>query len=62
MTTTTQTRQTVPTKLPKLTFYLPEELKKDLEQLAKSRRRSVSNLLVVLAEAEVKKAKEEGEL
>jgi len=62
MTITTQSQLTVTTKLPKLTFYLPEELKKDLELLAKSQRRSVSNLLVVLSEEAVNKAKAEGKI
>ncbi|WP_322744822.1 ribbon-helix-helix domain-containing protein [[Phormidium] sp. LEGE 05292] len=52
---------TVPSKLPKVTFYLPEQLRRDLEKLAKIRRRSMSNLIVVLLENEVKQAKDSGE-
>lgn len=52
---------TVPSKLPKVTFYLPEQLRIDLEKLAKIRRRSMSNLIVVLLENEVKQAKDSGE-
>lgn len=52
----------VPTRLPRVVFYLSEDLKQDLEKLANARRRSVSNLLLVLAEEAVKKAKAEGEI
>lgn len=51
----------VPSKLPKLAFHLPEQLRDDIEKLAKIRRRSVSNLVLVAMEKEVKQAKETGE-
>jgi hypothetical protein len=52
----------VPSKLPQLHAYVDSQLKKDIERLAKRRRRTVSSLLAYLAQLEVEKAKETGEL
>jgi predicted transcriptional regulator len=52
----------VATKLPRVVFHVPEELKEELEQLANKRRRSVSNLVRTLVEEAVEKAKKRGEL
>lgn len=52
----------LPAKLPRVVVYLDPKLKSDLEKLAASRRRPVSNLLLVLIEQEVNKAKDLGEI
>jgi predicted transcriptional regulator len=46
----------------KLSFYLEEEFKKDVERLARKRSRSISNLVEVLLRREVERAKENGEI
>jgi predicted transcriptional regulator len=53
---------TVATDKKKLSFYLEEELRKDVERLARKRSRSISNLVEVLLRREVERAKESGEL
>lgn len=56
------TVETVPSKLPRVNVYLPEELKKKGEQLAQKRLRSLSNLLVWLLQQEIENAEKEGEI
>lgn len=46
----------------RISLYVEERLKIELEALAKSRRRSLSNLIEVLCEEAVEKAKQEGEI
>lgn len=52
----------VPTKNPRVVFYLPEELKEKLEKLARSNTRSVSNMVLALVEQAIKDAEARGEL
>lgn len=52
----------VGTKLPRLVFHAPEEVKDKLEKLAEKRLRSVSNLVRSIVEAELAKAEREGEI
>lgn len=52
----------VATKLPRVVFHVPEELKERLEQLANKRRRSVSNLVRTLVEEAIEKAEKKGEI
>jgi predicted DNA-binding protein len=52
----------VGTKLPRIVFHAPEEVKEKLEKLADKRLRSVSNLIRSIVEAEITKAEEEGEI
>jgi metal-responsive CopG/Arc/MetJ family transcriptional regulator len=56
------TAQTVPSKLPRVNVYLPEELKQKGEKLAQKRLRSLSNLLVWLLQQEIEEAEEKGEI
>lgn len=53
---------TVTTDKKRISLYVEERLKMELEALAKSRRRSLSNLIEVLCEEAVDKAKQEGEI
>ncbi|MBD2683522.1 MULTISPECIES: ribbon-helix-helix domain-containing protein [Nostoc] len=46
----------------RISLYLDEALKSDLERLAKIRKRSLSNLIEVICEEEVERAKNSGEL
>lgn len=46
----------------RMSLYLEENIKTDLERLAKLRKRSLSNLIEVLCEEAVASAKESGEL
>ncbi|BAT56688.1 hypothetical protein NOS3756_57000 (plasmid) [Nostoc sp. NIES-3756] len=46
----------------RISLYLDEALKSDLERLAKIRKRSLSNLIEVICEEEVERAKQSGEL
>ncbi|BBD63047.1 hypothetical protein NIES2109_58970 (plasmid) [Nostoc sp. HK-01] len=46
----------------RISLYLDEALKSDLERLAKIRKRSLSNLIEVICEEEVERAKKSGEL
>ncbi|MGL5083751.1 MAG: ribbon-helix-helix domain-containing protein [Microcoleaceae cyanobacterium] len=52
----------VPSKLPRVNVYLEEELKRKGEMLAKSRVRSLSNLLVWLLQREIAEAEASGEI
>lgn len=60
--TTLNPQRLVPAKIPKVITYLPEDLKKDLDALAKAESRTLSNMLKVLVEEAVAKAKEEGRI
>lgn len=53
---------TVTTDKKRISLYVEERLKVELEALAKSRRRSLSNLIEVLCEEAVDKARQEGEI
>lgn len=53
---------TVTTDKKRISLYVEERLKIELEALAKARRRSLSNLIEVLCEEAVDKAKQEGEI
>jgi predicted transcriptional regulator len=46
----------------RMSLYLDEALKSDLERLAKIRKRSLSNLIEVLCEEELERARKDGEL
>ncbi|MEH1795593.1 ribbon-helix-helix domain-containing protein [Nostoc sp.] len=46
----------------RISLYLDEALKSDLERLAKIRKRSLSNLIEVLCEEELERARNNGEL
>ncbi|MBD2457712.1 hypothetical protein H6G80_27030 [Nostoc sp. FACHB-87] len=46
----------------RISLYLDEALKSDLERLAKIRKRSLSNLIEVICEEEVERAKKNEEL
>ena len=50
----------VPSNLPRVTIYLSEELKADLEELADREHRSVSQQVVYLIDQAVRQAKAEG--
>ncbi|MEG4587475.1 hypothetical protein QUA54_20000 [Microcoleus sp. MOSTC5] len=52
----------MPAKLPRIVVYLPEELKADLERLAKSHYRPVSNMVLTLIQEAVDEAKSEGRI
>lgn len=52
----------LPAKLPRIVVYLPEELKADLERLAKSHYRPVSNMVLTLIQEAVDEAKSEGRI
>ncbi|MDY6782355.1 MAG: hypothetical protein SW833_07355 [Cyanobacteriota bacterium] len=52
----------MPAKLPRIVVYLPEDLKADLERLAKLNNRPVSNMVMTLIQEAVNKAKSEGDL
>ncbi|CAA9303838.1 hypothetical protein AVDCRST_MAG94-544 [uncultured Leptolyngbya sp.] len=60
MVSTAQDR--VSTKLPRIVFHAPDEIKEKLERLAAKRLRSVSNLVRLIVEEEIAKAEEMGEL
>ena len=51
-----------PSRIPKVSVYIPEELKKDLELLANKQTRSLSNLINVLLQKAVDEAKANGEI
>ena len=46
----------------RMSLYLDEALKSSLERLAKIRKRSLSNLIEVLCEEELERARKNGEL
>jgi CopG-like RHH_1 or ribbon-helix-helix domain, RHH_5 len=52
----------LPAKLPRIVVYLPEEVKADLERLAKSHYRPVSNMVLALIQEAVDRAKSEGRI
>ncbi|MBD2359556.1 hypothetical protein H6G41_34305 [Tolypothrix sp. FACHB-123] len=45
----------------RMSLYLDEALKSDLERLAKIRKRSLSNLIEVICEEELERARKSGE-
>lgn len=52
----------VPAKIPRIAIYLSEEVKADLEALANSERRSLSQMGAILIEEAIARAKAEGRL
>jgi len=54
--------QLMVTKKPRVSLYIEELIKSDLERLARVRKRSLNNLIELLCEEAVKLAKESGEL
>lgn len=56
------TATTVTTDKKRISLYVEEELKAALEVLAKARKRSLSNLIEVLCQEAVDKAKHGGEI
>lgn len=56
------TATTVTTDKKRISLYVEEELKIALEALAKTRKRSLSNLIEVLCQEAVDKAKQGGEI
>ncbi len=52
----------VATSKKRISLYLDEELKYELEKLAKARKRSLSNLIEVICEKELTEAKSKGEV
>lgn len=52
----------VSTKLPRIVFHAPEEIKEKLERLATKRLRSISNLVRLIVEEEIANAEKNGEL
>jgi hypothetical protein len=52
----------LPAKLPRIVVYLPEEVKADLELLAKSHYRPVSNMVLSLIQEAIEQAKSEGRI
>jgi len=52
----------VTTDKKRISLYVEEQLKADLEALAKTRRRSLSNLIEVLCQEAVEHAKQNGEI
>ncbi len=52
----------MPSKLPRIVVYVPEDVKADLEKLATVARRSVSSMAVVAIEEIIKRAKAEGKI
>ena len=53
---------TVTTDKKRISLYVQEDLKTALEALAKARRRSLSNLIEVLCEEAVDRARQEGQI
>ena len=53
---------TVTTEKKRISLYVEEQLKIDLEALAKARKRSLSNLIEVLCQKAVDEAKQEAEI
>jgi hypothetical protein len=52
----------MPTKKPKLSLYVDEELVDEVKKLAKSENRSVNNLIETMLRDKVLKAKQEGKI
>lgn len=57
-----QSMTRMPAKIPKVSIYIPEDLKKDLERLAIKETRSLSNLINVILQRAVDDAKKTGDL
>jgi hypothetical protein len=54
--------KSMPAKIPRIAVYLSEELKQDLEKLAHSEKRSLSQMAAILIEQGLRQAKEKGEI
>lgn len=52
----------VPAKIPRVAVYLSEEVKADLERLANTERRSISQMAAMLIEEAIARAKADGRL
>lgn len=52
----------LPAKIPKVIVYLEPRLKKDLERLANKEKRSLSNMVAVIVQEAIDKAKSEGKI
>jgi predicted transcriptional regulator len=52
----------MPTKKPKLSVYLPDDLKEAVSRLSESRNRSVNNLIETVLREEIKRAIASGEI
>lgn len=52
----------LPAKLPKVIVYLDPSLKSDLERLADKEKRSLSNMVAVMIQEAIDKAKSEGKI
>jgi CopG-like RHH_1 or ribbon-helix-helix domain, RHH_5 len=52
----------VPAKIPRIAVYLSDEVKADLETLANSERRSMSQMAAILIEESIARAKADGRL
>jgi hypothetical protein len=51
-----------PAKLPRIVVYLPPAMKEELEELADSQHRSVSNMVLALIAEAIEKGKAEGKI
>ena len=51
-----------PTQLPRIVVYLPPVMKKELEELADSQHRSVSNMVLALIAEAIERGKAEGKI
>lgn len=56
------TTTTVTTDKKRISLYVEEDLKIELEALAKTRKRSLSNLIEVLCQEAIDRAKQQGEI
>lgn len=54
--------QRMPTKKPKLSLYIPDDLKASISRLSEVRNRSVNNLIETVMRDEVRRAIASGEL
>ncbi len=54
--------QRMPTKKPKLSLYIPDDLKASISKLSEVRNRSVNNLIETVMKDEVRRAIASGEL
>lgn len=54
------TTSSMPSDKPRVTIYLDDELKDDLEKLARAKDRPVSNFVLVLIKEAIAKAKADG--
>lgn len=55
-------RKLSPSKLPKVIVYLDFGVKEDLERLANKEKRSLSNMVAVIVQEAIEKAKAEGKI